>query len=147
MSPEHYAYCLFKCIWVCIQASAHLVEALTKPSDERKPPWSLLHTVAHPVLTLSEINDIMVARIFLSLFHSGVPGFFCAGPVCDALPVEGDLHPAAVPPVFTGLRYGGRSRPGLHGEEDSEEARGPAHPEGGQTARQTHPEEHVSLPH
>lgn len=57
----------------------------------------------------SEINDITLPCIFLSLFHSGVPGLFCAGSVCDALPAEGDLHPAAVPPVLTGLRYGGRS--------------------------------------
>lgn len=86
-------------------------------------------------------------NVTVSLCHSGVPGFFSAGPVCDAILAEGDLHPAAVPAVVTGLRYGGSSRPGLHGQEDSEEAGGPAHPAGGQTARQTHPEEHVSLPH
>lgn len=80
------------------------------------------------------------------LLHSGVSGFISAGSVCDALPAEGDLHPAAVPSVFTGLCYGGCPWPGLHWKEDSEEAWGPAHPEGGQTPRQTHPEEHVSLP-
>lgn len=81
------------------------------------------------------------------LFHSGVSGFVSAGSVCDTLLAEGDLHPAAVPSVITGLRYGGCSRPGLYREEDTEEARGPAYPEGGQTPRPTHPEEHVSLPY
>lgn len=79
--------------------------------------------------------------------RSGVPGRFSAGPVCDAIPAEGDLHPAAVPAVVTRLRHGGGSRPGLHRQEDSEEAGGPAHPAGNQAAWQTHPEEHVSLPH
>lgn len=79
--------------------------------------------------------------------HSGVPWGFSAGPVCDAILAEGDLHPAAVPAVVTRLRYGGSSRPGLHRQENSEEAGGPANPASGQAAWQTHPEEHVSLPH
>lgn len=81
-----------------------------------------------------------------SFLCSGVPGFIRAGSVCDALPAEGDLNPASVPPVVPGLRHGGRARPGLHGQEGAQEARGAARSEGGQTPQQAQPEEHVPLP-
>lgn len=88
----------------------------------------------------------MCDRGSLSFLRSGVPGFIRAGSVRDPLPAEGDLHPASVPPVVTGLRHGGRARPGLHGQEGPQEARGSARPEGGQTPQQAQPEKHVSLP-
>lgn len=77
---------------------------------------------------------------------SGVSGFISAGSVCDSLPAEGDLRPAAVPSVINGLCYGGGAWPGKYWEEDTEETWGPADAEDGQTPRPTHPEEHVSLP-
>lgn len=80
------------------------------------------------------------------LFSPGVSGFISAGSVCDSLPAEGDLHPAAIPSGVPGLCHGSCAWSGLHREEDPEEATGLACTEDGEAPQPTHPEEHVSLP-
>lgn len=109
--------------------------------------WLVYHSpYNHLSWRLTQTKETLPLHFFVFLFPSGLPGLLSVRSVCDTLPVEGDLHSAAVTSVFTGLRYGGCSWPGQR-EKDLEEARGPANPEGGQTPRQTHPEEHVSLPY